>query len=44
MARHARPKTSGVQSKIIKFPTDIRYLLIANIVLNLVVLYFVKFG
>ena len=44
MARHARAKTSGAEPKIIKIPTDIRYLLIANIVLNLVILYFVKFG
>lgn len=44
MARHQRVKTSNAQEKIIKFPTNIKYLLITNIVLNLVILYFIKFG
>ena len=44
MARHARAKTSTVQAKIIKIPMDIRYLLIANLVLNIAILYFVKFS
>lgn len=44
MAKHTRLKTSNFQPKVIKIPKDIRYLLISNLILNLVILYFMKFS
>lgn len=44
MARISRPPANVATKKTRKFSIDIRYLVVANIILNLVTLYFIKFG
>jgi hypothetical protein len=44
MAKLNRNKDLSQTTRKVKFPTDIRYLLILNIILNLAILYFVKFS